>query len=68
MGQQLQSERMRGTLKVEIKIANAATQAPDDLNDLMAGVGMAILEGKLTGKIYDYNGNPVGRFDIEEEE
>lgn len=52
-------------IKIEINNDNAAFENADELLTVLETIACAILDGKLQGFAYDYNGNKVGTFSIE---
>ena len=58
------------TLKIEIKLNNAAFQddgLENELHDILGAIQFKIATGQTVNKIYDSNGNYVGGFFIVED-
>ena len=55
------------TLNIQIRLDNAAFEAEyiaSELHDVLGAIQYKIAAGQLQSKIYDSNGNDIGRFEI----
>lgn len=53
-------------LKVEIETGNAAMIEADDIAEALRAVAQDITNGAVSGRVFDYNGNIVGTWAVDQ--